>query len=109
MKIKVKISNGIEIIAIEDLLYIEANTPYSYIYLKNGERMFCSDSLKVFDEKLRSFGFFRIHKQYLINVSAVVKLIKNGEPYVQMYGDVKLKLSRSKKHKFYDYLERFYF
>ena len=109
VKIKVKTSNGIEIVAIEDVLYIEANTPYAYIYLKKGERIFCSDSLKVFEERLKYFGFFRINKQYLINVSCVVKLIKNGEPYVQMYGDVKLKLSRSKKHKFYDYLDRFYF
>ncbi len=109
MKIKVKTMKGVEIVAIDELLYIEANTPYTYLYIKQGDKIYCTDSLKVFEDKLKSFGFFRIHKKYMVNVSAVVRLIKNGEPYVQMYGGAKLKLSRSKKQEFYDYLDRFYF
>lgn len=108
MKVKIKIINGVQIVPIEDVSYVEANSPYSYVHLKNGTKIFCVDTLKMFDEKLRSFGFFRIHKSYLINVSALERYIKNGESYAQMYCGGRIKVSRSTRQKFSDYLEEFY-
>lgn len=108
MKVKIKVLDGVRIIPIADLLYIEANSPYSYVHLKNETKVFSVDNLKLFDDKLKDFGFFRIHKRYLINVSSVNQWTKNAESFVELEGGTKLKVSRSKKQEFCQYLERFY-
>lgn len=108
MKIKVKTTNGVHLVPLNNLLYIEANTPYSYVYLLSGTKIFCVDNLKMFDNKLNAFGFFRIHKSYLINVNRVVRVTKNGESNVHMEGGEKLKVSRSKKNDFCQYLKNFH-
>ena len=104
-----KTQEGIRIVPLDDVLYLEANSPYSNVYLKGGKKVFCIDNLKMFDERLKSFGFFRIHKRHLINVNLIEVVVKDTDPYVKMIGGAKLKLSRIKKSVFYEYLDKFYF
>ncbi len=106
MKLKVKTIDGFHLVSITDLIYIEANTPYTFIHHKNGQKIFCTQPLKEFDDKLNANGFLRIHKSYLINVKAVERYKKNGETVVQMCSGQILKLARSKRRLFIEYFDR---
>lgn len=64
MKIKIRTVDGFQLIPVEDLIYIEANTPYTFIHHKGGEKIFCTQALKEFELKLNKNGFLRIHKSY---------------------------------------------
>lgn len=106
MKLKIKTTDGFQMVSIEDLVYIEANAPYTFIHCRNGQKIFCTQPLKEFDDKLNTNGFLRIHKSYLINVKAVERYKKNGETVVQMCSGQILKLARSKRKLFIEYFDK---
>lgn len=54
-------------VALKDILYISAEDKYAIVYTKNGH--FISDtSLNRYEEQLGTYGFYRIHRKYLVNV-----------------------------------------
>lgn len=54
-------------VALKDILYISAEDKYAIVYTKNGH--FISDtSLNRYEEQLGIYGFYRIHRKYLVNV-----------------------------------------
>lgn len=106
MRIKIKTVDGFQLVPIDDLIYIEANTPYTFVHHKNGEKIFCIETLKEFETKLNKKGFLRIHKSHLINLNAVDKVKKNGETIVKMCDGQMLKLARSKKKVFMEFFDR---
>lgn len=66
-KIVIKTQNGERFLAIQDIIYISAEDKYTVIYEK--KECYISDvSLKTYEEQLEKFGFFRIHRKYLVNM-----------------------------------------
>lgn len=66
-KIVVKTRKGECFLPIQDILYISAEDKYTVIYGKNN-RYISDVPLKTYEEKLEDFGFFRIHRKYLVNM-----------------------------------------
>lgn len=63
----VKTRDGERMILLEDLIYISAEDKYTVLYTRS--RHYISDySLKKYEEQLKKFGFFRIHRKYLVNL-----------------------------------------
>ena len=53
---------------VSEVAYFEANTNYTFIHLKNGEKHLLSYTLKRFEEMLGDdLNFSRIHRSYLVN------------------------------------------
>lgn len=63
-----------------------------------------SGSLGDFEKKLARMGFYRTHQSYLVNLSAVRKVIMDKDKYyIQLKGaDFRALLSRSNKNDFYE-------
>ena len=99
MKLKVKKNEGILLVPVCDVLYVEADAPYTYLYLSNGEKIFSVDSIRSFDERLNNHGFLRIHKSTLVNIAAVEVYHKEGNGSVTLQDGRQLKLARGKKKK----------
>lgn len=54
-------------VCIQDILYISAEDKYAIVYTKKGH--FISDmSLNKYEDKLGSYGFYRIHRKCLVNI-----------------------------------------
>lgn len=74
----VSIQNNGEIInlAVDDILYLESekHTVHVYMLCGNFDHYSCYASLQSFEEKLKSLGFLRIHKSYLVNMRHIKKL-----------------------------------
>lgn len=57
----------------EQVDYVAADDNYAVFYIK-GEKHIVSNTLKEVDEKLKSSGFCRIHKTYLVNLRKIDRI-----------------------------------
>lgn len=93
------------LIDINDIIYMESMDKNVRI-VTSKEEHFTRYNLGDYEEQLKNFGFFRIHRGYLISLSKVRKLVRND---VVMDGDITLPVSRSNvkalKDAFYAYVE----
>lgn len=77
---------------IDDIVYLEANTPYVNIYLKNGSISVRSSIVKLIDKLSYQMAMKRIHKTYAVAESkieskAATYIVVNGIelPYSKVY------------------------
>lgn len=66
-KIMIKSGEGEILLYIRDIIYISAEDKYTIVYTQNNYYI-TDESLKYYESKLVPFGFFRIHRKYLINM-----------------------------------------
>ncbi|MDT7831799.1 LytTR family DNA-binding domain-containing protein [Flavobacteriaceae bacterium S356] len=78
----VKKRQKIQLIPIEDVLYIKGAGTYTELFLADGKKELHDKSLEKL-EHLLSFSFERIHKSYLVKMSEVSKIIvASGSKYM---------------------------
>lgn len=66
-KILIKSKKNNAYVSLKEILYISAEDKYAIVYTSNGH--FISDmSLNNYEEQLNAYGFYRIHRKYLVNV-----------------------------------------
>jgi two-component system LytT family response regulator len=99
-KISVATLDGVIFIGINEILYCEAVGSYTILFLKNGEKLTTSRSLKDFEETLAEHPFFRIHHSYLINVNEIKRYVKGEGGFVILTNNTELPVSKRKKEDF---------
>jgi len=57
-----------------DILYAEAQSNYTLIKTKN-QKYLMSQTLKVLEEKLDSYGFMRVHRSYVVNLKKINQIL----------------------------------
>ncbi|SNY99945.1 LytR/AlgR family response regulator transcription factor [Flagellimonas pacifica] len=78
----IKKRNRIQLIPIEDLLYIKGAGTYTELFLDDGKKELHDKSLEKL-EQLLSHTFERIHKSYLVKMSEVSEIVvKSGSKYM---------------------------
>lgn len=95
-RIAVKDKTDIHLIAVEDVIYIEAQD--DYISIKTKERSFLKNArLKFFEQNLDPKKFVRIHRSYIVNTGFIRKLENyNKDSYLLILtNDDKINISRS--------------
>lgn len=91
-KIFIKGKKNSAYVPLQDILYISAEDKYAIVYTKNDH--FISDmSLNKYEEQLRDYGFYRIHRKCLINIFHHVGISGNK---VQLSNGGFLPISKSK-------------
>ena len=60
----------------EDLVYCQADNNYTHFYLKSGDKVVASKTLKSFEGQLLACGFFRVHQSFLVNLAWVTHFDK---------------------------------
>lgn len=97
-KLAISTTNSIIVVIITDILYCEADGPYTYFYIKGGnERVISSRHLKEYEELLAEHNFFRVHKSYLINIKEVKQYLKSDGGRVLLSNGAKLEVSDKRK------------
>lgn len=93
------------VIDISDIIYMESMDKNVRIVTSKSEYI-TRYNISDYEEELKSSGFLRIHRGYLISLSKVKKIVKND---VVMDGDISLPVSRSNiktlKDALYAYVE----
>lgn len=91
---------GLQFIQVDDIIYLEAKSNYTEIFVKDFPKITVSKTLKEFDDLLPSVTFIRIHHSWLINKNHVLKYIKGEGGQVVMRNGVSLDVARRKKEEF---------
>lgn len=76
---------------------IEAFGNHSYIYIKSGEKIFVTNSLKDLTSRLENYHFCRIHRQYLINACKLYKIYTSDGGFIEMENGKKYPKSKQGK------------
>ncbi|MCH8903331.1 MAG: response regulator transcription factor [Bacteroidetes bacterium] len=99
-KIALPISDGLVFVKVKNIVRCEASEQYTYVYIKDQEKLLVSRILKEFETLLSDFSFFRVHHTHLINLEHIDKYIRIGGDHVVMEGGDKIPISRRRKDSF---------
>jgi len=97
-KIIIHNQEGVEIMHIKDILYIQAWGKFCHIFMMDGTKHMYTKSLK---ELVLVFGdnpLLRSHRSFLININHIKSIIKSNE--VILHSGIKLPLARRKRNQF---------
>jgi two-component system LytT family response regulator len=84
-----------------EIVMIKGEAAYSEIYLSNGNKLLASRNLRHFEEMLQPIPvFFRSHKSYIINRSAVKEYVKSDGGYLTLNNGMQASLSPDKVAEF---------
>jgi len=93
-------AEGLLFINVGDIIYLEAESNYTFIFLQNDKKITVSKTLKDFEELLPSSFFIRVHHSYIINKKYIQKYLKGEGGQVVMSNGKILDVSRRKKEEF---------
>ena len=99
-RIAIPSMEGLQFISMDDIIYLEAQSNYTVIYLRDSYKLTVSKTLKDFEELLPPAVFIRIHHSHIINKNAVEKYIKGEGGQVVMKNGTTLDVARRKKEEF---------
>ncbi|UCS94144.1 LytTR family DNA-binding domain-containing protein [Echinicola marina] len=96
-KIAVPVSDGLEFIKVDDILYGQSQNNYTLLYLSDNTKLLFSKTLKEVEKALKKYFFLRIHQSYLINPNYMKKYLRNDGGSVLMENGEQLPISQRKK------------
>ena len=99
-RIAIPSMEGLIFISISDIIYLEAESNYTLIYLQTNKKITVSKTLKEFEDLLPGSLFIRIHHSYMINKKFIQRYIRGEGGQVVMSNGKILDVSRRKKEEF---------
>lgn len=88
---------GIEIITLEEIVYCQAASNYTYIHTTAGKKVIASKSLSEIEKSLDQNHFIRIHKSYTANIKLARKFSNSDGGMLIFNNGIELPVSRRKK------------
>lgn len=89
-----------EIVDLAEILYLEAESSYTFFHLLNGQRIVCSKNLAEYEKMLTQKGFYRIHKSYMVNLAQIASIDKADGIEIILKNKTKLPLATRRKDQF---------
>ncbi len=89
--------DGIRFVRIDDVVRCESDDNYTNVYLRSGDKIVVSKTLKEYERLLEPMQFFRVHKQHLVNLRFVEKYIPGDGGYLILEDGSHVDVSRRKK------------
>lgn len=106
-KLRIPGISGIELVDIQEIEYLEADSKYTHIHCRNGQKYTSSKPIGEFEEKLINTHFFRVHRSYMVNLDCVTKYSKTENGMLSLTSGKEIEVSRRKKIEFLAQLEEF--
>lgn len=95
-KLVLPASHGFNVLALDDIIRLEAEGSYTKVIMKGGKNTIVSRTLKDFEDTIPKEQFFRIHKSHLINLKFVREYSNVGGNFVTMTDGSRVEVSRRK-------------
>ncbi len=100
-KISLPTTDGFRIEDIHNIMYLNAEGSYTFIFMKGGEKILVSKNLKEFEDILPESIFCRIHHSSIININYVKQYYKGRGGEVVMEDGEVIMISTRKKADFF--------
>lgn len=97
-KIALSVADKIEFVEIGTIIRCESESNYTTFFLKSGEKLIVSRTLKEFDELLTPYHFLRVHQSHLINLDEIKSFIKTDGGYIRMKDGSPVSISRQRRN-----------
>jgi len=105
-KLVIKTLESIHVVNTNSIVYCESDGPYTTIHTEEGESIVCSRTIKEYDELLSDFGFYRVHRSFLINLSYIKRFDKQDGGSVILAGDARIPVASRKRDELLELFER---
>ena len=97
-------ANGLTFIEINQILYAESDSNYTSFVMETGEKYLVSKTLGDVQEMLETRNFLRVHRQYIVNLDHIKRLVKGEGTYLILTDGSSIPVSRQQKERL---MERF--
>ncbi|MBK7010765.1 MAG: LytTR family transcriptional regulator [Saprospiraceae bacterium] len=94
-KLAISDSKTIRYVPIEEIIRLEADGNYTYIYKTGPKSYYSAKTLKEYDELLLGSRFLRVHRSHLINIDHIISYDKQG--LISMTDGSVVEVSRRKR------------
>ncbi|HKR03946.1 MAG TPA: response regulator [Bacteroidia bacterium] len=91
---------GLIFVNITDIIHCESDSNYTTLFLKSGEKMMVTKTLKDIEGLLEGNNFFRVHHSHLINMMHIKKYVRGNAGYVVMCNGADINVARNRKEDF---------
>lgn len=105
VKIGIHTPEGIELLETTDIIYAEAKSNYTDLWLKSGRRITAARKLKEIEQSLPGDRFFRIHHSFVVNIQYVARYQRGRGGYIVLQDDKALPVSSGRKDEFLTWLK----
>jgi len=105
-KIILKTFDNVHLVRIGDIIYCESDDNYTTFHLIDKSKIMMSNTLKEYEEMLGEYGFFRVHKSYLINLAHIVRFEKAEGGNVILANNAMVPVSFRKRELLLEMLDR---
>jgi two-component system LytT family response regulator len=75
-KLILRTSDHVHLVALDEIIRIEADGNYSSIFMKDGRKILMSRAIGDYEAELIDKGFFRVHKSFIININKMIGFSK---------------------------------
>lgn len=97
-KIALSVADKIEFVEVGTIIRCESESNYTTFFLKSGDKLIVSKTLKEFDDLLTPHHFLRVHQSHLINLNEIKSFIKADGGYIQMKDGSLVSISRQRRN-----------
>lgn len=107
-RIFVSMVGEIRVVNLDDVIYFGASGAYTKIFLRSGEAVTCSESIKTYSESLAKHpDYVRIHRSYLINKNGIASILRSpGNAGVKMVNGDVLSVAQQRRAEIFEQLVR---
>ena len=105
-KIAVPTQNGISFIELDEIIYVESNNNYCKIFLTKDRTLMLARTMKEMFGVLELSHFYRVHRQYIINLK-LIKHLSKTDLILTMSNNAELPISRIHKEKLLEQFRAF--
>ena len=99
-KIAIATIEGILFIPVKEIIRVESLNNYSKLYMLGGKNVVVTKTLKLMEEMLAPYRFFRTHKSHLINLEYIAKYKKGVGGTIVMADGSEVDVSRQRRQDF---------
>lgn len=93
--------SGLIFIKIDEIMYLEASSSYTYLMMKDKSKHIASKTMATFEDVLIDNPiFFRAHKSHIVNLKYIKQYIRGDGGELILEDGKSISLSRSKKQEF---------
>jgi two-component system LytT family response regulator len=93
--------NGLIFVKIEDIMYLEASSCYTYLMMRDQTRHLASKTMATFEDVLQDNPlFFRAHKSHIVNLKFIKQYIRGEGGDLILQDGKSIPLSRNRKQDF---------
>ena len=91
-------------ILVNDVVLLEGDVNYTRFHLQCGGEKIVAHSIKFFEPFLKTHGFLRVHRSFMVNPNYVKEYNQEHE-FLTMKNGQKATISRRKKHTLKDFVD----